>query len=108
MNFKEWQDTSIVEYSCEMGRDGIRDIYKLPNNIILYDETYLPRSIFKPQYHQTLIDFIIHKSKEYIIKNAGGSLDYERYTDAGFGYPVFVGADSTEKAFNFAMNIKNI
>lgn len=108
MNYKEWSKLAISEYTCEFGRDGIRDIYSLPCGIKIHDEVFLPRSIFKSQFTQTLVDYIVHKSQEEILKKYGAIIDYDRYTEEDYGYPLFKGEGCTEKAYNFAMNIKEI
>jgi len=108
MNFEEWFETTISEYTCEFGSEGIRDIYTLPCNIKIYDEVFLPRSIFQSQSTQTLVDYIVHRSQEKILEKYGSIIDYDRYIEDNYGYPLFYGEDCTEKAFNFAMNIKGI
>ena len=97
MTFKEWQKTAISEYTCEFGRCGIRDIYTLPNGVKIHDETWFPTNPFRPQTHQTLVDIMITEAET----PSGAIWDEERYTDAGYGYPVF---ETTKAAFNYAMS----
>ena len=103
MNYKEWSKVAKSEYTCEFGRDGIRDVYTLPNGIKIHDEVFLPRSIFRSQFTQTLVDIIVHKSNEEDIKKYGAIIDYNRYSEEDYGYPLFQGENCCEKAFNFAM-----
>lgn len=105
--FEEWSNTAESEYTCEFGRDGIRDIYTLPNGIKIHDEVWMPRSIFKPQQQQTLVDYIFPASKVEWLKEQGAEFDENRYTDEGYGYAVFCGEGSTERAFHFAMTLED-
>jgi len=110
MNYEEWSKTAIPQYTCEFGKEGIRDIYKLPFGIKIHDEVILPRSIFKKQHKQTLVDYLFHKSDESWLKeNWGATIDYDRYSEEGYGYPLFVGEDSCEKAYEFcfALSLKD-
>ena len=102
MTFKKWEATVETEFTCDIGRDGIRDVYATPFGIKVYHEVFMPRSIFKPQSEWTLIDIIYPVDKEEWLKKHGAAfLDVDRYTEEGFGYPVFKGKDSLERAYNF-------
>lgn len=107
ISFQEWSDTAQTEYTCHWGyrQQGIRDIYTLPNGVRIHDEVWMPYSIFKPQQQATLVDIIFPESKKEWLKEQGADFDEDRYTDEGFGYPLFVGENSTERAWNFAMNL---
>jgi hypothetical protein len=108
MEYKEWSETAVSEFTCEFGKDGIREVYKLPCGITIYDEVIMPRSIFKPQYNQTLVDVLMHRSQEsYLKENYNAELDYNRYSEEDYGYPLFKGEDSCERAYNFAMKYEN-
>lgn len=106
MTFKEWSDNAVSEYTCEfgsMGIVGIRDVYTLPCGLKIHDEVVLPRSIFKKQRTATLVDVIVPVSKKKWLKDTyNADLDENRYTEEGYGYPLFVGEDCTERAFEFA------
>lgn len=107
INFQQWADTAQTEYTCNWGYrgQGTRDIYTLPNGVRIHDEVYMPFSPFKPQTQQTLVDIIFPESKKEWLKEQGADFDADRYTDEGYGSPLFVGENSTERAFNFAMNL---
>ena len=106
MNFKEWAETAKTEYTCNWGYRGqcTRDIYVLPNGVRIHDEVCMPFSIFRPQTQQTLVDIIYPESKKDWLKEQGAEFDVDRYTDEGYGYALFCGDNSTERAFNFAMS----
>jgi hypothetical protein len=110
MNYKIWETSAKSEYTCEFGKYGIRDVYTLPNSKIkIHDETILPRSIFQKQHHSTLIDLIYPISAKNELFNEGiNFFDENRYTEEGYGYPVFEDENSTEKAFNFCESGKAI
>ena len=107
ISFQEWSETAQTEYTCHFGyrQQGIRDTYTLPNGVKIYDEVWMPFSIFKPQQQETLVDIIFPESKKGWLKEQGADFDEDRYTEEGFGYPIFKGENSTECAFNFAMNL---
>jgi hypothetical protein len=108
MNFKEWAKIAVSEHSCDIGRDGIRDVYVTPKGIRVYHEVIMPRSIFKPQYEHTMIDIIYPVDKEGWLKEQGvARLDTDRYTEEGFGYPIFSGDGSLERAYNFIDGLKD-
>ena len=100
ITFDQWTENLESQYTCQCG-DWMRDIYELPNGIKVYDEVCLPRSPFKPQRNQTLVDIMLPISKREELKNIGADLDEERYTPEGYGYPVFKGEDSLKQAFEF-------
>jgi hypothetical protein len=106
MTYKKWAEKAVSEYTCEFGRGAIRDIYTLPNGIRIHDEVFFPRNPFQSQHQQTLVDYVFPKSRQAWLKEQGADLDTDRYTEEGFGYPLFRGETSTERAFNFAMNLK--
>jgi len=101
MNFKEWSKTAESEYTCEFGRYGIRDIYTTPFGVKVHDEVFMPRSIFQPQSQQTLVDLQYPVSKREWLKSKGADLDEYRYTEEGWGYPLFRGENSLERAYKF-------
>jgi hypothetical protein len=105
MNYKEWSEKAESEFTCEFSRDGIRDVYPTPFGIKLYHEVFMPRNIFVNQSELALVDVIIHRSKEEWLKEKYGInwLDYNRYTEDDYGYPIFLCENSLEKGFNFAM-----
>lgn len=105
MNYKEWFETVKSEYTCEFSRDGIRDVYSLPNGIKIHDEVFMPRSIFKPQTQQTFVDIIFPVSDKEWIEKQGAVWDDQRYTEEGYGSPLFVGENCMERAFKFGMNL---
>lgn len=103
MNYKEWAENVESEYTCGWGsgNENCRDIYVLPCGVRVHDETILPRHWAKKQRHQTLVDLIYPESEAERLKKLGADMDMDRYTEEGFGYPMFRGDDSLEKAFNF-------
>ena len=108
MDFKEWSETAVSELTCDIGRDGIRDVYTTPKGIKVYHEVIMPRSIFKPQYEHTMIDIIYPVDKEGWLKEQGvARLDTDRYTEEGFGYPIFSGEGSLERAYNFIEGLRD-
>jgi hypothetical protein len=110
MNYKEWAETVESEYTCGWGsgNENCRDIYVLPCGVRVHDETILPRHWAKKQRHQTLVDLIYPESEAERLKKLGADMDMDRYTEEGFGYPIFRGDDSLEKAFNFVIEEKRI
>lgn len=106
MTFKQWSENATTEYTCEFGNmscPGIRDIYTLPCGLKIHDEVVLPRSIFKKQHTATLVDVIVPVSKKEWLKDTyDAELDEGRYTEEGYGYPLFIGENCTERAFEFA------
>ncbi len=105
MIFKEWYEKAEPILSCEFGGTSdpwIRDIYVLPSGVRVYEETYLPRSIFKKQVINVLVDIIFNVSRIEQLEKCGISFfDDNRYTEDGEGYCIFSGEDALEKAFNF-------
>ena len=106
MTFKEWEAVIETEYTCEFGRYGnpcIRDIYTTPPGVKVHDEVIMPRSIFKPPYKRTLVDLIYPVTELPRLRETYGDvdLDCDRYTEKGFGYPLFIGEGSLELAYNF-------
>lgn len=94
IDYKIWEEKAISEYTCEFGREWIRDIYTLPCGIKIYLESYIPRNIFGKQRNNILVDIIYHKdclnhlSKVGVDKNII-FFDENRYTEENFGYIVF-------------------
>lgn len=102
MTFSDWEKTAVSEYTGEFSSDGIRDVYTTPSGIKVYHEVIIPRSLFKKQSERTMVDIIFPADKEKDLKEQGVSeLDVDRYTEEGFGYPIFRGENSLEKAYNF-------
>lgn len=105
MNFKKWSETTESIFTCEFGSTSdpwIRDEYVLPSGIHVYEETYLPRNIFKKQQIDVLVDMIFNTSHIEQLKKCGMSFfDDNRYTEDGEGFCVFSGEGALEKAFNF-------
>ena len=105
MNFKQWSETTESIFNCEFGNTHdpwIRDVYVLPSKVRVYEEIYLPRSIFKKQKINVLVDIIFNTSHIEQLKKCGMSFfDENRYTNDGEGYCIFSGEDALEKAFNF-------
>lgn len=105
MIFKEWCKKAESIFNCEFGSTSdpwIRDIYVLPSGVRVYEETYLPRSIFKKQVINVLVDIIFNVSRIEQLEKCGISFfDDNRYTEDGEGYCIFSGEDALEKAFNF-------
>ena len=107
MNFKEWEETAISEFTCEFGREGIRDVYRFPNDVRVHHEVFMPRNPYQPQYEQAMVDIIYPKSKVEWLKGKGMDyFDEERYSEIDHGYAVFKGENSLERAYNFAMSLK--
>ena len=102
ITFKEWEDTVESEYTCEFGRDWTRDIYPTPSGIKIYHEVCLPWNPFRQQTERAMVDVILPESLEsWLRERHGAGFDRDRYTEEGFGYPVFSGEDCLEKAYNF-------
>ena len=105
LTFEEWESTAESIFTCEYGSSslpGIRDVYVLFNGIQLIVETILPRSIFKSQRIQCLVDYMV---PDILGSIPNGMVDIDRYTPDGFGYPLFVGEDSVRLAWEYAMKI---
>ena len=87
MIFKEWYEKAEPILSCEFGGTSdpwIRDIYVLPSGVRVYEETYLPRSIFKKQVINVLVDIIFNVSRIAQLEKCGISFfDDNRYTEDG-------------------------
>ena len=111
MNFKDWEATAESIYTCGWGsgNENCRDIYVLPGGTQVHDETILPRHWAKKQRHLTLVDIIYPESEaERLLKEFGAEMDMDRYTEEGYGYPIFRGEDSLKQAFNFVMEENNV
>jgi hypothetical protein len=102
MDFNEWENSAESTFTCEFGSCGIRDVYKLTNGINLYVETYLPRSPFKPQVTNCLVDFMVTEDT----KIPAAVIDTDRYSPEGYGYPLFTGENSVRNAWEYAMSLK--
>lgn len=100
MNFKAWEETAVSEQTLQVSRDWTRDVYKFPNGVVVYHEVCLPWNPFQPQHEQVVVDKIMAVDEANAL---GLTLDTDRYTEEGFGLPVFKGEDSLEQAFNFAV-----
>jgi len=102
VSFAEWSETVETEFTCEFAGDGIRDVYTTPWGVKVHDEQFIPRHWGRKPYSRTMVDRIYPASDEQRLKKEYGcTLDYERYTEDGFGYPMFKGDDSLEQAYNF-------
>lgn len=102
MNFESWSKEAKSEYTCNFGKDGIRDVYTIPCGIVIQDEVILPRSIFRKQHQQTLVDVILPESQKEWVESNGARWDTDRYLEDGYGQPMFEGEGSTKRAFEFA------
>ena len=103
--FEEWSETAESTATYEFSSDGIRDIYDTPFGIQIEEESILPRHWGRKPHYQTVVDVILPMEKEEWLKETyGGWLDDERYTEDGYGVPVFDGEESdigTQKAWKF-------
>jgi hypothetical protein len=110
MTFKEWEDTAVSEFTCEFGREGIRDVYTTPFGVKVYDEVFLPWNPFKPQHNQTLVDLTYPITELPRLQKTYGEieLDDQRYTEEGFGIPLFKGEGCLERAYNFIEKEKSL
>jgi hypothetical protein len=97
VTYEEWSATAKSIDTHEFSRDGIRDVYDTPFGIQIEEESVLPRSPFKPAHHQTVVNVILPMDKEEWLKATyGGWLNDQRYTEDGFGMPVFNDTDDSD------------
>ena len=107
--YKEWSEKAESIETFEVGRDGIRDIYSLPNKTIVYHEQYVPRHWGKKSREQTVVEICVEDNKENsaLAKKHGGRLWQTPYGQEGQMYFVFDGTeqeeDSLKLAFEFVM-----
>jgi len=104
MNFKDWSETAQTEQTLMVRRDHTRDIYTFPNGIKVYEDLRMPFNPFAPQQHWVTVDFTVKEGDERVAQ-AGGTIE-NWYEEEGYGHPQFAGDDAMEKAFNFALQLK--
>lgn len=109
MTYQEWESKTEVLETWTWGGENMRDIYKTTSGVTLYDETIVPRHWGKKQSHSTVVDIIYPEAQAERIKSVyNADMDMGRYTDEGYGYPVFRGNDSLEQAYNFILKEKSL
>lgn len=101
MDFKAWEMQAVSEQTLQVSRDWTRDVYRFPNGVIVYHEVCMPWNPFQPQHEQTVVDKVVSVEDA---ERLGINLDTDRYTEPGFGLPMFRGEDSLEQAYKFAVN----
>lgn len=92
ITYEEWSKTAVSLETHEFGAYGewVRDVYDTPFGIQIQEEVFLPRSIFKKSSGRCVVSVILLMDKEeWLQEKYGGWLDNQRYTEDGFGTPVF-------------------
>ena len=76
-----------------------RSIYRLPNNIDVWQDGTYPFNIFKKPYFGTVLDVVLKMTPENIenLKKMGGTIDENWYTLKGYGHPRFDKGSSEEQ-----------
>lgn len=102
--FKEWEKDAVSENTYHIGREGIRDVYLLPNGKRIFNECIIPRSILKRTCERTVVAFAFLKSILPSLKEQGvDGLDENYYLEEGYALAYFEGENSLERAYNFSM-----
>jgi len=104
-NYEEWSEQAHSLQTEVFGRgdEWVRDIYDTPFGIQIQEEAFLPWS--KPSHYRTVVNVILPMVKEeWLQETYGGRLDNQRYTEDGFGIPVFddtEDSDGSRRAWKF-------
>jgi hypothetical protein len=103
MQFKEWEKIECIE-NIQVSRLSNRSVYRTPNGVEIYEDTYVPYSVFKSIRITQRVILTISENEKELVEKYGGSLTDVWYGTEDQRWALFI--DDLESAFNFAMEQK--
>jgi len=111
--YKEWMENADSFNTIQVNRSSVRDSYKFPYNVIVFETTVLPWSIFKKNYAYVWLDLVLPSDNEIIksiLEKNGGKMNFDLYTNEGYYTPEFNEVENLdspmERAYSFVFNLK--
>jgi len=102
MTFKQWEKIAFSKSTRKIGHNIIRDRYDFPNGIEVVDDFVTPWNVFQKSFSVVTVVYVLPLSTHI----PGGEMrDDGYYGEEGYGFPVFLGDNAMEKAYNFAMKL---
>lgn len=101
--YKEWEKTECIE-NIQVTRHSNRSVYRTPNGVEIYEDTYIPYNIFIPIRITQRVILIISENEKELVEKYGATLTDVWYGTEDQRWALFT--DDLESAFNFAMEQK--